>query len=142
MGQVGFAKQDFYSFHDGLSSSSTRGPTALLAEMPSTVFAAEKRAGDADEAVATGIFVAADRVGRKRGCGACGGADRAGGNVSRPEAAASIKAVVAVLPVAAPPIDPSFAARIRIARRIILAIAVLINLRASAGVVDLSLIHI
>ena len=55
--------------------------------MPSAVLAAERGAGDADKAVAAGIFLAADWYGGHRGCGADGAADHTGGDFGRGEAA-------------------------------------------------------
>ena len=69
------------------SERDSRG--ALLAEMPPAVLAAEPGAGGADETVAAGIFVAADR---SRGDGsrrADRAADDTGRDIAGPEAAVS-----------------------------------------------------
>jgi hypothetical protein len=131
----------------------------LLAEMPPPVLATEQGTGDADEPVEARIVVAADRR-REGGCsnGGCGGygaADHAGCDVARPEAAVVFIAVVAVAPAAVVPIAVILpvlllvmglalvvtAVAIRIARSLVLAIGVWIELRAIAGIGDDFLRH-
>src|SRR5882672_279729 len=76
--------------------------TALLAEMPPTVLAAEQGAGDADKPVAAGVVLAAERIGGNRRRRADRTADDAGRDIGGPEAAVVVSAIVAVLPGAIP----------------------------------------
>ena len=76
--------------------------TALLAEMPPAVLAAEQGAGDADKPVAAGVILAAERIGGNRRRRADRTADDAGRDIGGPEAAVVVSAIVAVLPGAIP----------------------------------------
>src|SRR5258708_10295872 len=113
---------------------------ALLAEMPSAVFAAEPATGRADKTVLPGIGVGADRCGSDSCRGADRAADDAGGDIGRPEAAVAVAvpAVVAVVPLAVMPVGGPLVigASVGIARPVILAIGVRIVLRAFAGLAD------
>ena len=119
--------------------------------MHPAVLAPEPGAGDADKAVAAGIFLAADRTGGDGGRRADRGADDAGCDIAGRDAAIVVPAVVAVLPAAIPigpiligliPVDLTLiAAGIGISRSLVLAVGVWIELRAIAGIVDDFLRH-
>jgi hypothetical protein len=125
--------------------------TALLAEMPPAVLAAEPGAGDAHKTVAAGVLVAASRGGGNGSRGADRAADDTGRDIARPDAAVIVEAVIAVLPSAAlrSPIPIGLipiglalvAAGIGASRSPVLAMGIWIELRAVAGIVDDFLRH-
>ena len=119
----------------------TRFATALLAEMPPPVLAAEPGAGDADKAVAAGVFLAADREVAIAAAVPTAPPTTPAATSPGQKLSVIVPAVVAVAPGAVPigliaiGLTLVAAAIVGASRSTVLAIGVWIKLRAIAGIV-------